>query len=857
MALHVALTHETAYRYDRRIGMGPQVVRLRPAPHCRTPILSYSLTIEPKTALRQLAAGPVRQFPGPRRASRGDATSSPSPSISSPTWRSSIRSTSSSRRAPKDCPFAYDPTLDEGARPLSRAASRPGRSSSNTSPSIDRRAKTTIDFLCDLNRGSQTEIRYLIRMEPGVQTPEETLRDAVGLVPRQRLAAGADPAPPRARRPLRVRLPDPAAARREAARRARRGATTDFTDLHAWTEVYVPGAGWIGLDPTSGLLAGEGHIPLAATPHPSSAAPITGSARRGRGRRSRSRWASTRIRETPRVTKPYSDETWQAIVDGRPRGRRASGSRRCAPQHGRRADVRLRRRHGGRRVEHGRRRAHQAALCRESRPPPASSRFAPGGLLHYGQGKWYPGEQLPRWAFALYWRADGEPLWEDPQPDRARGRRARRRRSTTPRRFMQRAVPPARIAGRQRHRRPTRTRRTSCWSSRSCRSTSTLENNKLDDPAERERLVRVFDRGLDDAGRLRAADPGAGTPRDRGRRWVTERWALRRDKLFLVPGDSPAGFRLPLAVAAGAAGDVDYPARFAARSVADGASPLPERMELVQRRRTVALEAPPLPAGGADERFGSGAHGTDGRAARRPSVRVHAAARRRRGLRGADRRHRGDRRKRPGCRPHRGLHAARPIPRLNVIKVTPDPGVIEVNVHPAATWDEAVDITTALYEEAHQARLGTEKFMLDGRHTGTGGGNHIVLGGIDAGRQPVPAPPRPARLASSPIGRTTRRCPTCSPACSSGRPARRRASTRRATRRSTSWRSRSSQMPDPGAGTCRRGSSTACSAICWSTSPATRIAPRSASTSSIRRTGRRAGSASSSSAPSRCRRTRA
>jgi uncharacterized protein (DUF2126 family)/transglutaminase-like putative cysteine protease len=720
MTLHAALTHRTAYHYDRVIGMGPQVIRLRPAPHCRTPILSYSLTIEPGQHFINWQQDPFANFCArvviPEKTDRFIVT------VDLVADMAVINPFDFflEERA-KEWPFAYEGDLKSDLRPYLEPQP-PGPLLAEFLAGIPRTGATTIDFLCDLNSKVKETVSYCIRMEPGIQTPEETLakrsgscRDSGWLLVQvlrhigfaARFVSGY----------LIQLRPDVKPIDGPA------GASTDFTDLHAWAEVYVPGAGWIGLDPTSGLLAGEGHIPLAATPQPSSAAPISGGHERAEVSFSVD-MSVKRLRETPRVTLPYEEDQWKAIL--------AAGDAVDARLD--KGDVRLSM--GGEptfvSLDDQESAEWNTAAVGPTKRRYADElvrglqrRFAPGGLLHYGQGKWYPGEPLPRWAFAIYWRRDGQPLWTEPDLI-AREHQAHAATISDAERFMgslcgQLGLPadsamPAYEDGAY-----------YALIERKLPINVTPEENKLDDPAERARIVRIFEQGLDGpAGYVLPVQVWHSA--DLGRHWVTERWGMRREKLFLIPGDSPAGLRLPIASFA-VLPAVDYPHVLSVDPLSETA-PLPERARLVEQRRSVTLKTPPAPpVTGPSELYGSvrtalAVEPRDGHvcvflppvadaldfaaliaaveeAARETKIPVHVEG-----------------------------YAPPSDPRLDVIKVTPDPGVIEVNIHPARNWKELVSITTGIYEEAREARLGTEKFLVDGRHVGTGGGNHIVMGGM-------------------------------------------------------------------------------------------------------------------------------
>src|ERR1700722_20007475 len=416
MSIHAALHHRTTYKYDRLVTLGPQVARLRPAPHSRSRILSYSLRVRPEKHFIHWQQDPQSNY-----LARLVFTE--------PTDKLEIEVDLVAEMAvfnPFDfflepeaerMPFTYAAVLDHELEPFRLRCEATPLFQASLSRILaglagrkgDDRPRT-IDFLVDVNQRLCREIKYLIRLEPGVQTPEETLTSASGscrdsswlLVQLMRHCGLAA----RFVSGYLVQLtPDVKALDGPS------GTEKVFTDLHAWCEVYLPGAGWIGLDPTSGLLAGEGHIPLACTPDPQSAAPISGAVDESKCEFSFD-MSVTRIYESPRVTLPYSDEQWKNIE--------SLGHAIDADLN--RADARLTM--GGEptfisiddpdgpewnfTASSHKKRVLSGELIKRLR-----KKFAPGSLLHYGQGKWYPGEQLPRWALGCYWRKDGVPIWKD------------------------------------------------------------------------------------------------------------------------------------------------------------------------------------------------------------------------------------------------------------------------------------------------------------------------------------------------------------------------------------------------------------------------------------------------------------
>lgn len=726
MSIKASIYHLTHYKYDKPVLLGPQIIRLRPAPFSRTHVISHSLKVSPSGHFVNHQLDPFGNwlarfvFPDPVSELKIEVDLVADMTVYNPFDFFTEESA-------EEWPFEYPEDLREELV-IYRKPEPAGPHLKKLLDSIPRNKRRTTDFIVWLNMRISQIVAYTIRMEPGVQTPEETLENALGscrdsswlLVQLARHLGFA------ARfvsgyliqlKPDLQSLDGPS------------GTDHDFTDLHAWAEIYIPGAGWIGLDPTSGLLTGESHIPLAATPHYRNASPISGGYFGEAETSFDFDMQIKRVAEHPRITKPFSDDAWQDV--------NALGQKVDAVLKA--GDVRLTM--GGEPTfvsiddfeapEWNTdavgpvKRTLADQLVRRLR-----KRFAPGGFLHYGQGKWYPGETLPRWTFSLYWRLDGQPIWQNPDliADEGVDQQATALQSQELLREIaaELDLPAENIV--------PAFEDTAEWLVRESNLPANVspENNKLDDPEERHRIANVFNRGLGKpVGFVLPVQPWQS--RAGKRSWQSEMWRLRRGKIYLTPGDSAVGYRLPL-------GSLPFltPAQYPYVNPMDPTIERPAlapaaKLDPTRKSQPMASFVPSPPQQFMQPQLMTEVEGfvrtaltVEPRSGRlcvfMPPVTMledyldllHAAEAAALRL---------------GLKIHIEGYPPPHDPRLNVIRVAPDPGVIEVNVHPAHDWQECVDITTAVYDEARQCRLGADKYMIDGKHTGTGGGNHVVVGG--------------------------------------------------------------------------------------------------------------------------------
>ncbi|SJM96504.1 DUF2126 domain-containing protein [Crenothrix polyspora] len=731
MTVRVAISHKTVYQFDRMVTLSPHIFRLRPAVHCRTPIKAYTLRIEPKNHFINWQQDPFGNILA--RVVFPESCQKLSVEVEIIADLTTINPFDFFvEDYAQNYPFNYDSLTEKELQPYLEQTEN-GVLLNQWINEFDIAERSINDFIVDVNRKVFTGLSYNIRMEVGIQSCEETLeklsgscRDSAWLLVQILRKLG-----------LAARFVSGYLVQLTADLKSLDGPSgpeQDFTDLHAWTEVYIPGAGWIGLDPTSGLLTGEGHIPLACTPDPASAAPVSGATDKCEVTFEFSN-SVTRLHEDPRVTKPYTDDQW-ARID-------ALGH--AVDQNLQDNDVRLT--IGGEptfvsvddmagdewntHADGAHKRERAQALTLRLR-----DRFAIGAMLHYGQGKWYPGEPVPRWQYGIFWRKDNEPVWRNPallaDINRNYGVVVEQAQEFVTQIALRLGLKPKYIVN------AFEDSFYYCWQE------GTLPDNvdpltyNLKDSIERKTLTHLLDGDL--------GEPvGFVLPVQwnwAAQSWKSGPWTFRRDAMFLVPGNSPMGLRLPLSSLPWVAPDKrdtqepqslfddlpelgDYYGEVARRYSTfqkNAKTPLEENTQAIGDEPTATVDVPHT-AMCVEVREGRLyvfmppltylEHYLELVAA------IEATA---------------DNLKIPvvleGYEPPRDY-------RIERLMVTPDPGVIEVNIHPSKSWQELVDKTTLLYEEARQSRLGTEKFMQDGRHTGTGGGNHITLGAETPSDSPI------------------------------------------------------------------------------------------------------------------------
>ena len=716
MALKVTISHKTKYAYDRKVNLSPHIIRLRPAPHSRTPIEAYSIKIRPENHFFNWQQDPFGNylarvvFPDKTEELAIDVEIIADMKVINP-FDFFIEESA------EQFPFAYSERLQNELAPYLEIREADSQLK-EWLKTIDTSSQKTMDFLIGLNQKIYNELDYTIRMETGVQTCEQTLdkklgscRDFAWLLVQALRHLG-----------IASRFVSGYLVQLKADEKSLDGPSgpeEDFTDLHAWAEAYIPGAGWVGLDSTSGLLAGEGHIPLACTPNYESAAPVEGmtdvceteffyenSVRR--------------IYESPRVTKPYTEAQWKAIYElgfqvdkelekgdvrltmgGEPTF--VSIDDMESPEWNTAADG-----------PHKRQLASELSLrLRE--------RFGPKGMLHHAQGKWYPGEPLPRWEIGLYWRKDGKPVWNDTSlfagftenPNTAKEKAAEFLRTLT-----------SYLGSSEDYVQPVfEDTFYFLWEQ---------GNLPLDvDPASLNHKEVSVKQKIDEIlNQTPDAPAGFVLPLAKYQgKWISNIWEVRRQKVFLIPGNSPIGLRLPLN---SLRVNPDVPSLpIYEPDLFEQKKPLPDIAGTLQKKKPAQPEE--------KTPFVRTALCTEVRDGKLylflPPIEsivdflelitaIEATA---------------AELKLPivleGYGPPRDN-------RMETLKITPDPGVIEVNIHPAKSWKELSENTLALYEEAKKSRLGTEKFLMDGRHTGTGGGNHVTLGGTTPADSPLLRDPK-------------------------------------------------------------------------------------------------------------------
>jgi len=716
MGIRVALTHRTRYQYDSAVQLGPQTVRLRPAPHCRTIVESYALSIKPSEHFLNWQQDPFGNhlaravIPHTTRLMQVEVRLvvdmvpiNPFDFFLEPTA--------------EQMPVVYPPELISDLQPYLEIG-EPGPLLAELLGKLPGPGLRTVDWLIALNTLIYEAVKYTVRLDPGVQEPEETLtiksgscRDSSWLLVHAARHCGLAA---RFASGYLIQL-----ASDKAANGFRDGPENDFCDLHAWAEIYLPGAGWVGLDPTSGLFAGEGHIPLACTPMPSSAAAISGGfapvAKKEASSTIAFEMSVVRLESAIRPTAPITDEQWASILTTGDLVEKLLKS----------ADARLTT--GGEPTfisikDRDAPEWNAAAMGGEKRrlayklTRKLMGHWAPGGMLHDGQGKWYPGEPLPRWAMSVYWRLDGEPVWREPgliaqdetsqQIDPILAERLitgiARRLKVDPG-YVLPAYEDAWYY---------------LWREQRLPYGLDPKNPLLEDALERARLARIFTRGLGTVTGytlpLRPQSDGS---------WLSAKWVLRAERLTLVPGDSPMGYRLPLDslpwLSEDERANVPLPqldpfakrpplGRIAnPRAIREVAKsiPVPVRTALCvePRKGTLRVFMPPTDSLESFLEMITAIEDTAKELGRPVSL--------------------------EGYTPPRD-------PRLQQFAVTPDPGVIEVNIHPQSKWRDTVQVTETLYSEAAECGLSAEKFLVDGRACGSGGGNHITLGGSQPSESP-------------------------------------------------------------------------------------------------------------------------